>query len=190
MSNTYRPWPLDTSKGLLQVLDDPATSLTELLDLYRRGETEASIDFDSVEIVRGMANRLLQNGLLYHSIEIAGQGLVLWPNDPALRRIRGLSWARSGAAERANQLLQGLVDEGQRDKKRWGFWRCTHKDLALFAVDPEERRRQFDLSFQRYREAYELTDGYWATSTLRRSRHSKEIGRRRSNWRVAFANNA
>jgi hypothetical protein len=100
------------------------------------------------------AQKLLGLGeplLAYNTLERA---LESDPADLRLRQLKGLALARSGALQRANELLAGLRDEGHDDGETLGLLARTHKDLALLVDDEEERERHFAAAYDIYSTGY------------------------------------
>ena len=89
--------------------------------------------------------------LAYNTLEKA---LESDPADLRLRQLKGLALARSGALQRANELLAGLRDEGHGDGETLGLLARTHKDLALLVDDEEERKRHFAAAYDIYSTGY------------------------------------
>ena len=89
--------------------------------------------------------------LAYNALEIA---LEVHPNDLRLRQLKGLALARSGALQRANELLAGLRKEGHDDGETLGLLARTHKDLALLVEDASERETHLAAAFEIYSMGY------------------------------------
>jgi class 3 adenylate cyclase len=110
-----------------------------------------------------MAQKLLGHGeplLAYNTVE---QALIGHPEDLRLRQLKGLALARSGALQRANELLAGLRDEGHGDGETLGLLARTHKDLALLVEDPGERHRHLDAAYEIYATGYRESQNRGAT---------------------------
>lgn len=105
---------------------------------------------------------LLKSGAALVAYDTFAEGLRQFPNDTRLRQQLALSLARTGASRRANGILQDLVREGHRDEETLGLLARTHKDLAAGDGNPRERREHLQRAYERYRDAYELTGGYWS----------------------------
>jgi len=72
-----------------------------------------------------------------------------------------LALARSGATQRANNLLLELVNSGKKDEETLSLLARTHKDLWRQAILPEERNQQIALAGQRYQQAYQINRCYY-----------------------------
>lgn len=100
------------------------------------------------------AEKLLRMGeplLAYNAIQRAiedGQA------DVRIRQLRGLALARSGAAQRANEVLAALRDEGYSDGETLGLLARTHKDAALATTDDERRATHLAAAFEIYASGY------------------------------------
>lgn len=103
---------------------------------------------DGAAVAAREAESLLSMGeplLAYNALQTA---LAEHPSDLRLRQLKGLALARSGALLRANELLSDLWNAGHTDGETLGLLARTHKDLALAAVDDEERRLHSDAAFE------------------------------------------
>jgi class 3 adenylate cyclase/tetratricopeptide (TPR) repeat protein len=105
---------------------------------------------------------LLKSGATLVAYDTLAEGLRQFPQDTRLRQQLALSLARTGAGRRANRILQDLVREGHRDEETLGLLARTHKDLAADGGSPGERREHLRRAYEHYRDAYELTRGYWS----------------------------
>jgi hypothetical protein len=102
------------------------------------------------------AERHLRQGeplLAYNAVQ---EGLAAWPQNLRLRQLKGLSIARSGDIERANELLRQLADTGNADAETLGILARTHKDLALRAGKAASRTAHLGAAFSIYQRAYEI----------------------------------
>ena len=89
--------------------------------------------------------------LAYNALQGA---LAEHPSDLRLRQLKGLALARSGALQRANELLSSLWDEGHTDGETLGLLARTHKDLALTAEDGGDRDLHSEAAFEIYLAGY------------------------------------
>jgi class 3 adenylate cyclase/tetratricopeptide (TPR) repeat protein len=106
------------------------------------------------EVAATEADKLLGLGeplLAYNALEKA---LELHPADLRLRQLKGLALARSGALQRANELLAGLREEGHDDGETLGLLARTHKDLALLVEEPGQRKSHLAAAFEIYATGY------------------------------------
>ena len=142
-------------------IEAPAATLAELLALWHDRVQDRAAWEQSPLLYQRLGERVLKMGAPFVAIEVATEGLDRWSKDVRLRQILGLAWARSAAPERANRILGELAAEGHCDEETLGMLARTHKDFALRATDPESRRRDFRTAYERYAEAYRLTNGYW-----------------------------
>jgi hypothetical protein len=100
------------------------------------------------------AERLLALGeplLAYNTLQSA---LVDNPADLRLRQLKGLALARSGALQRAHDILAELRSEGHTDAETLGILARTHKDLALAGPDDEARNSHLSAAFDIYVTGY------------------------------------
>jgi class 3 adenylate cyclase/tetratricopeptide (TPR) repeat protein len=148
------------ARDLAERLDDPAASLLHLLTLWRQRCDEPDPWRQSVEPYRRLGSRALKLGAPFIALDVATEGLELFPRDGGLRQIQGLAWARSGAPEQANRILESLVEDGHRDEETLGMLARTYKDLAQLAGGAKGEfywRKAQSI----YAEAYRETGGYW-----------------------------
>lgn len=113
------------------------------------------------ETYLNLGQRMLRSGEPLIAYDILSEGLKFWPKDVGLRQQQALALARSGATRKANLILAKLYEEGNMDEETVGLLARTHKDLWVRTLDSAEKERQLTLSYEFYREAYELTGGYW-----------------------------
>ena len=89
--------------------------------------------------------------LAYNALQGA---LAEHPSDLRLRQLKGLALARSGALQRANELLSCLWDEGHTDGETLGLLARTHKDLAVTVEDGGDRDLHSEAAFEIYLTGY------------------------------------
>jgi hypothetical protein len=103
---------------------------------------------------RKMAERFLRSGDPLLAYNVVQQGLETWPEDLRLRQLKSLALARSGAVQRAIDVLQALRAEGHADGETMGLLARTMKDLAMSASDADTRAADLKIAFELYEEAY------------------------------------
>lgn len=128
--------------------------------------------------------RALKEGEPLLAYDLLAPALAARPGDPRLRRLMALALARSGAPERAAEVLRGLVAEGRTDEETLGLLARTHKDLAQRARGPA-RRRHWLAALRHYLRAYRLHRGHYAG--INAATVSVLLGRRRQGARLARA---
>jgi class 3 adenylate cyclase len=141
----------------LQSLDD--LDLSSVFALWQSHDPEQWSG--APETYLNLGQRMLRSGEPLIAYDILSEGLKFWPRDVGLRQQQALALARSGVTRKANLILAQLYQEGNMDEETVGLLARTHKDLWLRALDSTEKERQLSLSYEFYREAYELTGGYW-----------------------------
>lgn len=114
------------------------------------------------EICRELGRRLLRLGEPLLAYDVVSEGLTRRAEDVPLRQLLALALARSGAAERAHDLLAELVREGHRDEETMGPLARTLKDLGLHATDPAKRNRYLRDAQREYEGSYRRSRGYYA----------------------------
>lgn len=114
------------------------------------------------ELYRALGNRILKLGEPIFAYDVLREGLSLWPADVRLRQLQALALARSGATQRANDVLVQLHREGNSDEETLGVLARTYKDLWAQATDENEQQRQLQLAYKFYDEAHERSSGYYS----------------------------
>lgn len=82
----------------------------------------------------------------------------LVPDDPKLMQLWALALARSGAASKANAIMERLAAHGLRDEETLGLLARTYKDLWLQTGDAARLRQARDT----YLQAHAQTGGTWS----------------------------
>ena len=100
------------------------------------------------------AEKFLHMGEPLLAYNVLQQALELAPKDFRLRQLKGIALARSGALNRANEVLAALREDGCIDAETLGPLARTHKDLAIGARDPATRDRHLAAAFEIYDQAY------------------------------------
>ena len=136
-----------------------SADLAQLMSIWRtRDAAEWS---HSPEIYRALGQKILQQGEPLLAFDVVREGLSIFVSDVRLRQLQGLALARSGASERANEILEELRCEGQADEETLGMLGRTYKDLAAYAPTDRERAELLKRATGIYAQAYEATGGYW-----------------------------
>ncbi len=117
---------------------------------------------DTPEIYQYLGQRILKFGEPLLAYDVVTEGLTCSPKNVRLQQLLALSLARSGATQRANELLMKLRKEGHLDEETLGILARTHKDFWSQASDPKEQKRHLRLAHKYYMEAYKLHRGYYA----------------------------
>jgi hypothetical protein len=134
-------------------------SLAALADLgYRVEPPDGSAVPDSrdsgpAEAIQ-QAEKLLRMGeplLAYNAVQ---QAIEEGRSDVRLLQLRGLALARSGAVERANEVLAALRAAGHTDGETLGLLARTHKDSAFATTDEARRARHLAAAFEIYASGY------------------------------------
>lgn len=134
-------------------------TLPALLSLWRM--QRATGHALPLEAHQKLGECVLRRGAPLVAYDVFAEGLARWPADVRLRQLMALALARSGATQRANDILTALAAEGHSDEETLGILARTHKDLAEQASDETERKRQLRLACEGYERAYRATRGYW-----------------------------
>jgi class 3 adenylate cyclase len=137
-----------------------AMKLEELLTLWQSHSSESWAEMP--ELYRALGNRILKLGEPLFAYDVLREGLNEWSTDVRLRQLQALALARSGATQRANDILVQLHGEGHSDEETLGVLARTYKDLWAQATDESERKRQLQLAYKFYDEAHERSSGYYS----------------------------
>jgi class 3 adenylate cyclase/tetratricopeptide (TPR) repeat protein len=108
------------------------------------------------------AETLLKSGAALMAYDAVSSGLRAFPDHLRLRQLLALSLARAGATEEANAILRRLRDAGHVDEETLGLLARTYKDLWAAETSTDLRRDRLRRAHLAYREAYDLTAGYWS----------------------------
>ena len=103
------------------------------------------------ENFRALGERILKIGEPLLAYDVLAEGEKYFPQDLRLRQSLALALARSGAAESANVILDGLYKEGHRDEETVGLLARTYKSFG-----------NFQRAFEFYFAAYQSSGGYWS----------------------------
>jgi class 3 adenylate cyclase len=132
--------------------------LNELWKLWKKVAPEQALDQKSAQ---RWAARALDYGEAFMAYDFAAAGLRQGSN-PRLLQQQALALARTGSTQRAQAILQQLRDQGRLDEETLGLLARTYKDLWRRETDSNNRASFLKSSLQLYREAYELTGGYYS----------------------------
>lgn len=144
----------------------------QLLELLKSGQAPGLQDLQTIwsghrdnewaahpELYYLFGRQLARLGAPFLAHEVAAEGLRFRPRDVPLRQLAANSLARAGSPGRANQIMQGLYDEGHRDEETLGILGRTHKDLALGAGSAQVRQRHLQRAFETYRDGFSASGG-------------------------------
>ena len=129
------------------------------------------------KIYQDLGQHVMRLGEPLLAYDVVAEGLKLWPQETRLRQLLALALLRSGAVQQALEVLQKLVDEGNRDEETLGLLARAHKEFANRATDLKDKTRQWGLAYETYASAYERTRGYWSginAATLARYLHDQD----------------
>ncbi len=114
------------------------------------------------ELYRALGNRILKLGEPIFAYDVLREGLGVWPEDVRLRQLLALALARSGATQKANDILLQLNSEGHSDEETLGVLARTYKDLWAQSTDEQQRREKLELAYKFYDEAHDRSSGYYS----------------------------
>jgi class 3 adenylate cyclase len=145
------------SDALLKAIS--AANLSQLMAMWAGRVSEEWPS--SPEVYRHLTKKILGHGEPLLAYDVVAEGLKLWPTDVVLRQLQALALSRSGAAERANAILQELRKQGATDEETLGLLGRTYKDLAGRAPKSSDRHELLRRAAEIYGEAYEKSGGYY-----------------------------
>jgi tetratricopeptide (TPR) repeat protein len=149
---------LSTTRTVIESAD-----VSALVKLWHEHDPRAWIAAPDLYVSLG--RRFIKRGEPILAYEVVVEGLSLWPDNLHLEHLLGLALARSGAVHRANTIAERLsheVGDSALAEDVIALLGRTHKDLALAAIDPGERRDHLLRAFEAYRAAFERSGGYYA----------------------------
>ncbi|MEW5722365.1 MAG: TRAFs-binding domain-containing protein [Thermodesulfobacteriota bacterium] len=126
-----------------------------------RGEAAGPGGRPPLELCRERAKQLRRAGEALQAYDEIVKGLRLWPEDIRLRQLLGLVLADIGITERANEVMQALVNEGQRDEETLSILARTYKDLWPQSTAAGDRDHNLRQAYGWYKECFDLTGGYY-----------------------------
>ena len=95
------------------------------------------------------------------SFDVASEGLTFFSNHVRLRQLKARALARMGQNLAANEILQQLYEEKNRDDETLGLFASVQKDLAFLSTKPDERFGYLAMSAYLYKKSFESTSSYW-----------------------------
>lgn len=107
------------------------------------------------------AQRLLAAGEALAAYDLLTEGLAAAPAEPRLRQLMALALSRTGALERARDILLALHDEGHQDEETLGMLGGVYKTLAGRAQGKEAASLR-GKAFRLYDEAFRRNGKYYA----------------------------
>lgn len=139
----------------------PAALPRDLASLCELWEARPRNGAGDVAFHRALGEAILGVGEPLLAYDVVGEGLARCPGDLRLLQLRGLALARSGARERAADLLFTLVRDGHHDAETLGLLAGRQKELAAREPDPVRRAALQRRAFRTYERAYRqaLADG-------------------------------
>ena len=155
-----RAGPEEKARNVLSQIKKPKLAAAELRKIWQ--ERVPLVWLRDVEIYRRSVDAALRLGEAFLAFDIAEEGLTAFKNDLRLIQLQALALARTGATERANEILEQLRLSGHHDEETLGILARTHKDFWQFSTDAQEKRRHLKLSFELYAEAYRRNRGYYS----------------------------
>ncbi len=148
------------SRAIIQEFKNPKLNIAALRRLWE--ERVIVIWSQNIEMYRRAVDAALKLGEGFLAFDIAAEGLMTFKGDLRLIQLQALALARTGAARRANAILEQLRRSGHKDEETLGILARTYKDFWQLAVDPEEKRKNLRMSFELYLEGYKRNRGYYS----------------------------
>lgn len=141
-----------------------AAAIEILDDLKRAGYViEAPHSpISDLEEVQQKAEAFIKQGEPLQAYDVISAALKDWPEDLTLRQLRALTLIRSGAPRKAMEMLQDLLEDGNRDQGTLAPLARAHRDLADQTRDPRRRHDHLEMACDLYVEAYRANQGIWS----------------------------
>ncbi|MBI2945738.1 MAG: DUF4071 domain-containing protein [Candidatus Wallbacteria bacterium] len=112
-------------------------------------------------LYRALAERFLASGDGLSAYDVVNDGLEKFGEDLRLRQLLGLALARSGAHERARQVLETLLAEGHSEEETVGILAGSYKRQGLQMQQGPERTRALQRAHELYRSAFLERPNYY-----------------------------
>ena len=149
----------DALEAMLELLRDPhGVDLEFLLALWNGIQDEWR---SNRELHQLLAQGFAALGEPLSAYDVADAGHSRWPGDVRLRQLMALALARSGASDRAKDVLNELIEEGNRDAETLGLYARTLKDLWQSEPDQNLGDELLKDACKAYETAYDETDSFW-----------------------------
>jgi class 3 adenylate cyclase/tetratricopeptide (TPR) repeat protein len=143
---------------LLSEITSAGQDLTRLRQIWRARDPQNWHDIPGAFIALGSSflecgEPLMAFDVLRQAVEISGTYEA--------KHLCALALLRAGAVDSARTILNELLLKNPADEEVLGLLAGTEKKLALSASSPIVRRKHFARAFELYRNAFQLTNGYW-----------------------------
>lgn len=133
----------------IKLLQDAAKRFIEGEKSLRRLwlENPETIEAWKLACLEAEATRASEEGDHYASFDFAAMGLEMakrcdYPPDE-FERLQVLALARSGSTQKAQEILEELIQRDDKELLKFGLLARTYRDMADASVDPEERKGLF-----------------------------------------------
>lgn len=162
----------EQDKAIITILNDLKNrnqiNIYSLLNIHRQ---TIKIRPHSPALYIVLSEAILQLGEPLIAYDILSEAFKQWENDVRLQQLMALALARSGATQKANTMLNNLVNQGIDDTETLSLLARTYKDLWQNNPSDNERNQQLQLAAQTYLQAYEKSQDIYpginaATITL------------------------
>ncbi len=137
-----------------------AQTVANWLEGWRSSDSPAALR--DARTASEAAKALLGHGEPLLAFDLTAEAIARWPDDVRLHQLQGLALARSGAREKAQEILEELRRNGHADEETLGMLGRVQKDLARDASSASERVAHWGRAAKFYEEAYAKTGGYWS----------------------------
>ncbi|TNF26174.1 MAG: DUF4071 domain-containing protein [Deltaproteobacteria bacterium] len=147
-------------KNLLSFLKSGEADLEQLLHVWHQHEPESWRHNEELYIT--LAERILKFAEPLQAFDIIQEGTEAFPGNVRLRELKGLTLARLGSYEKANNVLYELYQSAGKDRiETLGMLGRTHKDLWLSSTNEKDKKYHISKSREYYLEAYKLEPSVW-----------------------------
>lgn len=147
-------------KNLLKFLASEKVDLEQLLYIWHNHDSNSWATNKELYLI--LAERVIKFAEPLLAFDVLQEALEFFPEELRLKELMGLTMARLGSYEKANELLYSLYVTGGKDSiETLGMLGRTHKDLWLNSKDDEDKKNHLAKSRKYYQEAYDKEKSLW-----------------------------
>ncbi|MCO4792798.1 MAG: DUF4071 domain-containing protein [Bacteriovoracaceae bacterium] len=147
-------------KNLLSFLQSNEADLEQLLHIWHGHDVESWRHNEQLYIT--LSERVLKFAEPLLAFDIIQEGIEAFGNNVRLKELKGLTLARLGSYEKANNVLYELYHSlGKGSIETLGMLGRTHKDLWLSCSEEKDKKYHIQKSREYYLEAYKQEPSVW-----------------------------
>ncbi|MBT7611394.1 MAG: DUF4071 domain-containing protein [Bacteriovoracaceae bacterium] len=149
-----------THINLLNFLSSQKGDLEQILHLWHAHDPNSWQD--NVELYITFAERVIKFSEPLLAFDVLQEGIEFFSENLRLKELMGLTLARLGSYEKANEMLFALYQTGGKGSiETLGMLGRTHKDLWAHATIIEDKVAHLKKSRQYYQESYVIKKSFW-----------------------------